>query len=211
MGERCACDGQTLLEIHSAEVCYDRFDVVRWRDENSRTRAKIESVERAHDDAARERNAAVDNVERLGEALKDARADVTYFQAWAESNGRRLNEALAEVARLTRALRLSEAKVGGAKLHVDNVNARSAMLEGALMAYEGTADERDRYRLAWISARRRAADEANFGMEALELRDAEIARLKAELADLRKSTCAAPQLEHVGTDEDGAVYRLKRS
>ncbi|MGW1268174.1 hypothetical protein [Streptomyces sp. NPDC002491] len=29
--------------------------------------------------------------------------------------------------------------------------------------------ERDRYRLAWLSARRRAADEANMGMEALEL------------------------------------------
>jgi hypothetical protein len=39
--------------------------------------------------------------------------------------------------------------------------------------------ESDRYRLAWLSARRRAADEANFGMEALALRDAEIARLKA--------------------------------
>ncbi|MFJ3588608.1 hypothetical protein ACIQUY_04870 [Streptomyces sp. NPDC090231] len=71
--------------------------------------------------------------------------------------------------------------------------------------------QRDRYRFAWLSARRRAADEANFGMEALELRDAEIARLKATLADLRKSTCGAPELEHVGTDEDGAVYRLKRS
>ncbi|MGI5404157.1 hypothetical protein ACQEVG_32845 [Streptomyces sp. CA-135486] len=41
-----------------------------------------------------------------------------------------------------------------------------------------------RYRLAWLSARRRAADEANFGMEALALRDAEIKRMKAERATL---------------------------
>jgi hypothetical protein len=76
-----------------------------------------------------------------------------------------------------------------------------------------------RYRAAWLSARRRAADEANFAMEALDLKAAEIARLtadrdwwqrghetaesqlvyerrenarlRAELADLRKSTHGA--------------------
>ncbi|MBT2412668.1 hypothetical protein J7I94_19230 [Streptomyces sp. ISL-12] len=48
--------------------------------------------------------------------------------------------------------------------------------------------ERDRYRLAWLSAWRRAADEHVFGMEALALRDAEIARLRAELEEVRKST-----------------------
>jgi hypothetical protein len=41
--------------------------------------------------------------------------------------------------------------------------------------------ERDRYRSAWLSARLRAADEANLGMEALELKDQEIRRLRAEL------------------------------
>ncbi|MEV0444037.1 hypothetical protein AB0I84_45270 [Streptomyces spectabilis] len=41
--------------------------------------------------------------------------------------------------------------------------------------------ERDRYRLAWLSARRRAADESVFGMEALALRDEEIHRLRARL------------------------------
>ncbi len=99
--------------------------------------------------------------------------------------------------------------------------------------------EHDRYRSAWISARRRAADEANFGMEALELKNSVItsmtadrdrwrqgheaaesqlvfarrenARLTAELLNLRESTCAAPELEHVGTDEDGAIYRLRTS
>jgi hypothetical protein len=38
----------------------------------------------------------------------------------------------------------------------------------------------NRYRLAWLSARRRAADEANFGMEALDLKAAEIVRLTAD-------------------------------
>jgi hypothetical protein len=37
-----------------------------------------------------------------------------------------------------------------------------------------------RYRLAWLSARRRAADEANYGMEALDLKAAEVARLTAD-------------------------------
>lgn len=43
------------------------------------------------------------------------------------------------------------------------------------------AEERDRYRLAWISARRRAAMESVYATEALELKDAEIARLRAAL------------------------------
>lgn len=65
----------------------------------------------------------------------------------------------------------------------------------------------NRYRLAWISARRRAADEANFGMEALALRDEEIRRIRAELEEVRRST-HAPRLEYAGEDEDGEVYHL---
>jgi hypothetical protein len=65
-------------------------------------------------------------------------------------------EAQSEIERLVRALRLSEAKVGGAALYVGQANARSDMLENAMTAYEGIADERDRYQLAWTSARRRA-------------------------------------------------------
>ncbi|MDX2575922.1 hypothetical protein PV332_10560 [Streptomyces scabiei] len=42
--------------------------------------------------------------------------------------------------------------------------------------------ERDRYRLAWLSARRRAADEANFGMEALALKEEELATERARQA-----------------------------
>ncbi|MEU3729970.1 hypothetical protein AB0E81_11255 [Streptomyces sp. NPDC033538] len=64
-----------------------------------------------------------------------------------------------------------------------------------------------RLRLAYLSARRRAADEHVFGMEALQMRDDEIRRLKAELDASRKTT-HAPRLEFVGQDEDGPVYRL---
>lgn len=39
--------------------------------------------------------------------------------------------------------------------------------------------ERDRYRLAWLSARRRAADETNFGMEALERKEREVSRWRS--------------------------------
>ncbi|MFE5093250.1 hypothetical protein ACFRCI_23535 [Streptomyces sp. NPDC056638] len=58
-------------------------------------------------------------------------------------------------------------------------------------------EERARYRLAWLSARRRAADEANFGMEALELKAAETARLKARLDAVRiyaERRCTAPYM-----------------
>lgn len=217
MSERCACDGQTLLEVHTTEACYDQSDVARWRDENSRARAKIGTVEAASDEVTRAYNAAVAVGTQVGESLKDARADAEYYKKWADGNGHRLNAALADAAR---------------------------------------------YRLAWLSARRRAADEANFAMEALELTRKEIARLRADratvptlteaertmltyaldqaqeriwsddgftdedqaavillrrMADeaqqpetaLRESTHAAPELEHVGTDEDGDVYRLK--
>ncbi|WP_405620286.1 hypothetical protein [Streptomyces sp. NBC_00076] len=90
------------------------------------------------------------------------------------------------------------------------------------------ADRADRYRSAWLSARRRAADEANFGMEALELKEREVARwrsghetaeaqlewrrretarLRAELDDVRK-TFDAPRLEPLDDGEGGQVWRL---
>ncbi|MEU0860640.1 hypothetical protein ABZ352_35535 [Streptomyces griseofuscus] len=90
--------------------------------------------------------------------------------------------------------------------------------------------ERDRYRLAWISARRRAADEANMAMEALDLiradrdrwraghetAEAQLVRLRRENEQLRaeleqRKTTHAPRLECVGTDEDGEIWRLARS
>lgn len=64
----------------------------------------------------------------------------------------------------------------------------------------------DRYRLAWTSARRRAADEANFGMEALELKGAEIARLKARLDAVRAYAASRATGEY--TNEASASWVL---
>ncbi|MGW1828855.1 hypothetical protein ACWCO0_09565 [Streptomyces tubercidicus] len=72
-------------------------------------------------------------------------------------------------------------------------------------------DERDRYRLAWLSARRRDGENSLHATEALELKNQEIARLRAELAQLsdRESTRGTPRLQFMGTEEDGGtVYRL---
>ncbi|KDQ65729.1 hypothetical protein [Streptomyces sp. NTK 937] len=91
--------------------------------------------------------------------------------------------------------------------------ARRRMWGLALSTWAQLCDERSRsrrYRLAWLSARRRAADNARFLPEALALKDAEIARLRTELDTSRKSTYVSP-LECVGTVDGDEVYRLKRS
>lgn len=67
---------------------------------------------------------------------------------------------------------------------------------GGVNGQEKGAEERDRYRLAWLSARRRAARETEFAAEALALKDAEIRRLTA---DLRKLTCAPNPLSQTPT------------
>ncbi|MFF1684479.1 MULTISPECIES: hypothetical protein [unclassified Streptomyces] len=46
----------------------------------------------------------------------------------------------------------------------------------AIQLMNEAGQRRDRFRLAWLSARRRAADEANFGMEALERKNFELSR-----------------------------------
>ncbi|MCM2391739.1 hypothetical protein [Streptomyces albipurpureus] len=103
-------------------------------------------------------------------------------------------EAHAEIERLTRALRLSEAKEGGAALYVDQANSRSDMLENAMVAYEGIADERDRYRLAWLSARRRAKQHrswwrgARHRMKTYRAMLRHEHRVASEIEQLRKST-----------------------
>ncbi|MEU1254813.1 hypothetical protein ABZ445_16185 [Streptomyces chartreusis] len=58
--------------------------------------------------------------------------------------------------------------------------------ETAEKAAEELREERDRYRSAWLSARRRAADEANFGMEALDRERARQASYVRELQPLIK-------------------------
>ncbi|MFE7399582.1 hypothetical protein [Streptomyces sp. NPDC057557] len=68
--------------------------------------------------------------------------------------------------------------------------------------------ERDRYRLAWLSARLRAADEANFGMEALELKAAEIARLKARLDAVHAYAASRATVEYMNEASASWVLHL---
>jgi hypothetical protein len=81
----------------------------------------------------------------------------------------------------------------------------------------------ERRRLAWLSARRRAADEANFGMEALELLRAELAQAEAEhkafvaqltpimgkrMNELRRAHAFVAEVQAVrGACMDGDAYR----
>jgi hypothetical protein len=94
--------------------------------------------------------ALADRLVTAEDALKEAKADSSYFEEWATANGHRLNASLAEC---------------------------------------------NRYRTAWLSARRRSGTEAQYATEALELRDATIRRLKAELAKARQSTSATANPE----------------
>ncbi|MEV4971989.1 hypothetical protein [Streptomyces scopuliridis] len=63
-----------------------------------------------------------------------------------------------------------------------------------------------RYRSAWLSARRRAADEANFATEALTLKDAEISRLTARLDAIR--AYADSRVAHPNANEASASWVL---
>lgn len=70
-----------------------------------------------------------------------------------------------------------------------------------------------RYRLAWLSARRRDWENSLHATEALELKNQEIARLRAELErsrpdENRESIHGTRRLEYMGADEDGEVWRL---
>ncbi|MER5501347.1 hypothetical protein ABT096_29660 [Streptomyces sp. NPDC002561] len=111
-------------------------------------------------------------IDDTDEYNRDERIE-TYYQGW---SAREMAERLVDL----------EDELGE---DVDGIcTGMHAEVAEAQCAWDDMRDERDRYRLAWTYARRRAADEANFGMEALALRDEEIARLRAELDELRKST-----------------------
>ncbi|WP_406324069.1 hypothetical protein [Streptomyces niveus] len=120
--EQCACDGQTLLEVHSKEGCCDRRD---------RYAAAMAAANGAGPEWAYEWFLEADAVLPVVDE---------------EQNGR-TQRLLDEITRLR--------------------------------------EERDRYRLAWISARRRASREANFAAEALAGQDAELQRLRAFVEEVR--------------------------
>lgn len=154
-------------------------------------------------------NSAIDREETAEQAAEEAREEAERLASLVGYWEHRAEESATEVERLTRDLRASVAKVDGAALYVDRVNARANMLENVVTAYDGIHGERDRYRLAWLSARRRAADEANFGMEALELKEQEIRRLRAALE--QRQTTDAPRLESFDDGEGGEVWVLAGS
>ncbi|WP_405927884.1 hypothetical protein OG554_03545 [Streptomyces griseus] len=116
---------------------------------------------------------------------------------------------------------------------------RAAIYEVARASFRAAGKSRRsaaRYRLAWLSARRRAAEEANLGAEAVEHLAAdrdrwrrgheraeaqlhagrranaelhlELERLRAKLRDLRESTHGA-SLECVGEVDGETVWRAK--
>src|SRR5690606_16141584 len=194
----------------NAELAKDARDGAHWEAVADRMREEIARLNELLRYEHNRANSAIDREETAEKAAEESQQEAERLASLVGYCEHRAEESAAEVERLTRDLRISEAKVGGAALHVDRVNARVNMLENVVSAYDGIHGERDRYRLAWLSARRRAADEANFGMEALALRDDEIRRLKAELEASRQTT-DAPRLEYAGEDEDGEVWRLAGS
>ncbi len=120
-------------------------------------------------------------------------------------------EARAEVKRLRGAWRVAVATLERYRHITRGLNETLAF---TLATLTERVQERDRYRLAWLSARRRAARESVMATEAVEHLTADrdrwrqrYERLAAELDASRKTT-HAPRLECVGADEDGPVYRL---
>lgn len=130
----------------------------------------------------------------MSERTRDERIEM-YYDESAQSLAEWLVDAEDEAARLRREVAATH---DDADYYQEWAHANGHRLNAMIRC-------RDRYRSAWLSARRRAVDEYNHTAEALALRDAEIARL---IAEPRKSTHAA-ELECMGAEEDGStVWRL---
>lgn len=98
---------------------------------------------------------------------RDERIEARYHLS-ARDLAERLVDAEDEAARLRTQVKVADAKVAAVKPYVDGVNARIRMLEDVVDVYDDIHGERDRYRLAWLSARRRAAEEAALGAQAVD-------------------------------------------
>ncbi|GAA3018612.1 hypothetical protein [Streptomyces fulvorobeus] len=145
------------------------------------TTPTVEELEVGHEHSRAERTEcyyqvwdAREMVERIVDLEDELGADVDGICTGMHAD---VAEAHCEIERLTGLL---AARVA------DSTAAWTAVRSIQLMNEAGR--QRDRYRSAWVSARRRAADEANYGMEALELKDAEIHRLKVELERTRHTS-----------------------
>jgi hypothetical protein len=110
----------------------------------------------------------------MAERARDERIE-TYYEESASALAEWLVDAEDEAARLRSAWRSARRRAKWARRSADSdLRFTRGMWSDALR-------DLNRYRLAWLSARRRAADEHNFGVEALELREHELRRLRAEL------------------------------
>ncbi len=168
--------------------------------------AKIERLRELLQYENQRADAAIDREETAEKAAEEAQAEVERLASLAGYWEHRAEESAEEAAQLRSAWKVSHATGESYRRITRDLNETVREL---LSALTGRTSERDRYRLAWLSARRRAADEANFATEALEIRDAHIARLEAQLRDLRESTHAPPRLVAAGSTDDGdEVWRL---
>ncbi|MYR43096.1 hypothetical protein [Streptomyces sp. SID5910] len=140
----------------------------------------------------------------------------TYYQGW---GAREMAERIVELedelgADVDGICTGMHADVAEARAEVERVRTRLVRTENLRRVAHY---RRDRYRLAWLSARRRAAHESVMATEAVEHLTADrdrwrqrYERLAAELEASRKTT-HAPRLEYAGEDEDGPVYKLAES
>ncbi|MEV6684426.1 hypothetical protein AB0N28_03620 [Streptomyces sp. NPDC051130] len=152
----------------------------------------------------------------MSERTRDERCD-DYCEEWsARLLADRLVDAEDEAARLRLAWKSARGRADmyfrgwrGARwragLYREASRKDGAALRETLDVLGVRSTEVRRYRSAWLSARRRAADSFMYGAEALAMRDEEIARLRAEVADLRKAPYGATGLVCMGTEDDGST------
>jgi hypothetical protein len=104
----------------------------------------------------------------------------------------------------------ARAEVERLKVQVESFRGwRASIYEVARCSFRSAGRSRklaDRYRLAWLSARRRAADEANMGMEALELTRQEVERQRFLF---RHAQDRADNLALAGVESDHELRRLR--
>ncbi|MFF3140412.1 hypothetical protein ACFVRU_01435 [Streptomyces sp. NPDC057927] len=123
-------------------------------------------------------------------ASRDERIE-NYYQESARELAESLVDAEDEVTKLRSAWRAATATIESWR----RMFRRESDLTRDLLSFlVQRGSEAGRYRSAWLSARRRAADEANFGMEAMER---ERARQASYVAELRRHRAFADEVKQV--------------
>jgi uncharacterized small protein (DUF1192 family) len=185
-------DWAAMVDSRDAEITRLRAELETstasyWRasDESDRLRDLLRSEKDRADNAIRREDVADEHAEEVA-ADRDR-----YRAAW--QSARRRSTGLTE--RLATSKR--DADLGWE--HAETADKDAAEWAGLCKEYMLYARRLARYRLAWLSARRRSGTEAQYATEALALRDVTIRRLKAELAKARQSTSAS---HHIGRSWD---------